>query len=546
MKIFNRLQDQSEEQKQLFALDSPVLKRALGALTLTIYISAISVAAGFYFQFEDIFVEGSLVFKYLAYMTLVVFVVAWAKYVDGTSTAAMEWIVNSVQNKVFWAGTTERIRTSVLILAWGFAVYFLASLSYDLSQVSAEKAGKAWSGDASTTSTVDLADKNEQQKWSILVAFDSSYVQAERVYDEQIAALEAPFLQKIKVYEGYKQTARMERKGAELQKYLNKQDRNIAIQAKAKTKATKELREGKLIALQEIRSDQQKERERLNGINDANLTGIMADNTRISDEHEKFEETFSNILSFVAGYAILIALLLAAAVGLMKGRAGWQPEPVFNNLDYNGHPLLEILSTPLVVLQRLLLNFSRWTKDLLPDMREPEKHFSFGGYDANIIPMYESEKARVNLATQKTTKKRQQIAASANPTDRFFFRQGAATTIDHGDPSMENKLQMVHAEVPEKTSDFVGFSWTIKDPLSKTTESIGVEELKIVNPNLDAWQLKQKLKKYKKAVGEHTQKAIKQKKTKGEVLDRTANAIRNNQVWVLSIQKRLHELQADK
>ena len=137
MKIFNRLKDQSEEQKQLFALDSPVLKRALGALTLTVYISAISVAAGFYFQFEEVFVEGGLAFKCLAYVTLGLFVVAWAKYVDGTSTAATEWVVNSLQNKIFWNGTTERIRTSVLILAWGFGVYFLASLSYDLSQVSA-------------------------------------------------------------------------------------------------------------------------------------------------------------------------------------------------------------------------------------------------------------------------------------------------------------------------------------------------------------------------------------------------------------------------
>lgn len=542
MKIFNRLKDQSEEQKQLFALDSPVLKRALGALTLTIYISAISVAAGFYFQFEEVFVEGGLVFICLAYVALAVFIVAWAKYVDGTSTAATEWIVNSLQNKIFWHGTTERIRTSVLILAWGFGVYFLASLSYDLSQVSAEKAGKAWSGNAKTINTVDLASENEEQKLAALAVFDSNYVQSQMAYDEQIIAVEAPFLQKIKVYEGYKKTARMERHGTELQKYLNKQDGNIAAQEKAKTKATEELRAEKRIALKEIRSDQKKERERLNGINDGNLTEVIAHNSKVSEEHDKFEETFSNILSFIASYAILIALLLAAAVGLMKGRAGWQPEPVFNNFDYNGHPLIEILSTPLVVLQRLLLNFSRWIKDLLPDMREPEKHFSFGGYDANIVPMYESEKARANLST----KKRQKVAASANQPDRFFFRQGAGITNSQENHPTESKPQMVHAETAKKTNDFVGFSWTIKDPLSQTTENIGPEELKIVNPSLDAWQLKQKLKKYKKAVGEHTQKAIKQKKTKGEVMDRTAKAIRNNQLWVLSIQKRLQELQLDK
>jgi len=546
MKIFNKLQEQSEEQKQLFALDSPVLKRALGALTLTVYISAISVAAGFYFQFQSSFSSDNFIIRALSYIALGAFVFAWAKYIDGTTTAATEWIVNSLQNQVFWKGIGERIRTSVLIIAWGIGVYFLASLSYDLSQVSAEKAGKAWSGEAKTTDAVDLNSTNEDKKLAALALFDSTYNQTVRDYDSQIAAAEAPFLGKIKEYEGYKKSAQIERTGAELQTYLNRQDRNIATQEKAKTKATMVLREEKRLALKEIRADQKKERERLNNINDANLSGVMASNEKIEEEHDKFEDTFSSILSFIAGYAIFIALLLAAAVGLMKGRAGWQPEPVFDNFDHNGHPLIEILSTPFVVLQRLLLNFSRWIKDLLPDMREPEKEFSFESYEGNIIPMYESNKARSNLPATKSPKKQKKIAASANNKNGFFFRQEAGERPTGQAQTMNHEPQMVTPNHQPSTANSVGFSWTIKDPLTQTTKTVGAEELKVVNPNLDLWQLKQKLKKYKKAVGEHSQKAIKQEKANGEVTDRTAKAIRNNQIWVLSIEKRLKELEGEK
>lgn len=545
MKIFNKLQEQSEEQKQLFALDSPVLKRALGALTLTVYISAISVAAGFYFQFHNTFSSGNFIIRTLSYIALAAFVFAWAKYIDGTTTAATEWIVNSLQNQVFWKGIGERIRTAVLIIAWGIAVYFLASLSYDLSQVSAEKAGKAWSGEAKTTDAVDLNSANEDKKLAALALFDSTYNQTARDYNSQIVAAEAPFLGKIKEYEGYKKSAKIERTGADLQTYLNRQNRNIAAQEKAKTKATVALREEKRLALKEIRADQKKERERLNSINDANLSGVMASNEKIEEEHDKFEDTFSSILSFIAGYAIFIALLLAAAVGLMKGRAGWQPEPVFDNYDHNGHPLVEILSTPFVILQRLLLNFSRWIKDLLPDMREPEKEFSFESYEGNIIPMYESNKARANLET-KSPKKQKKIAAAANRTNSFFFRQESGEVSTGPAQTANHEPQMVAPNHQPSTTNSVGFSWTIKDPLTQATKTVGAEELKVVNPNLDGWQLKQKLKKYKKAVGEHSQKAIKQEKATGEVTDRTAKAIRNNQIWVLSIEKRLKELEGEK
>lgn len=545
MKVFNKLQEQSEEQKQLFALDSPVLKRALGALTLTVYISAISVAVGFYFQFHNTFSSGNFIIRTLSYIALAAFVFAWAKYIDGTTTAATEWIVNSLQNQVFWKGIGERIRTAVLIIAWGIAVYFLASLSYDLSQVSAEKAGKAWSGEAKTTDAVDLNSANEDKKLAALALFDSTYNQTARDYNSQIVAAEAPFLGKIKEYEGYKKSAKIERTGADLQTYLNRQNRNIAAQEKAKTKATVALREEKRLALKEIRADQKKERERLNSINDANLSGVMASNEKIEEEHDKFEDTFSSILSFIAGYAIFIALLLAAAVGLMKGRAGWQPEPVFDNYDHNGHPLVEILSTPFVILQRLLLNFSRWIKDLLPDMREPEKEFSFESYEGNIIPMYESNKARANLET-KSPKKQKKIAAAANRTNSFFFRQESGEVSTGPAQTANHEPQMVAPNHQPSTTNSVGFSWTIKDPLTQATKTVGAEELKVVNPNLDGWQLKQKLKKYKKAVGEHSQKAIKQEKATGEVTDRTAKAIRNNQIWVLSIEKRLKELEGEK
>jgi hypothetical protein len=45
-------------------------------------------------------------------------------------------------------------------------------------------------------------------------------------------------------------------------------------------------------------------------------------------------------------------------------------------------------------------------------------------------------------------------------------------------------------------------------------------------------EAKQRLKRYKKRFGEHTQKAKVQQRKDGEVKTRTAEAITNNQIWV--------------
>lgn len=506
MKIFNHLGEQDATQEQLFAFDSPLFQKAKGALTLTIYLSSISVALGLFFQFfpheTSVFTQG------MAYLGLAIFVVMWAKYIDGTSAAAVEWIVNSLQNKIFWSGKKEKIRTSILLAKWSIAVVLLTWLSLSLSKTSAEKAGNVFSGEAKTEDTNKLANDNEGAKAIAMARFDSLFNQTARQYQSDIEALEAPYLAKIAQYQGYIKNATLQKTGIELQTYINRQNGNIARQKKAMNEATANLRQSKTEALATIRADQKTERERLNKINDTNFSGTLATNLATTTEHTKFRSTFSFLLSFIAGYSILIALLISGAIGLMKGRAGFMPKPVLTGSDYKNSPLVEILLTPVVVVERLTLNGARWIKDKLPDLREPEKEFSYNEYESNIIHLDQSENARQNLPA-KTRKRRKRIAASTDPNKDYFFR-------DYGKKEDAHTGDRTHEKEDAHTEN----SRAIKG------------HTKEVPPNLELRQLKQRLKDYKKRLGTYKQKAKALEKKGEQVPSRTINAIHNNQAWI--------------
>ncbi|NRB48334.1 MAG: hypothetical protein HRU41_11730 [Saprospiraceae bacterium] len=273
-------------------------------------------------------------------------------------------------------------------------------------------------------------------------------------------------------------------------------------------KATAMLRQSKMEALATVRADQKAERERLNQINDTNLSGTLAGNKAASEEHTKFRNTFSFLLSFIAGYSILIAILISGAIGLMKGRAGFMPKPVLTGADYKNSPLAEILLTPLVIIERLALNGARRIKDKLPDLREPEKEFSYNEYESNIIPLDQSENARQNLPA-KTSKRNKRTAASTDPNKDYFFRGYGKKEDAHTD-----------ARTHEKEDAHTENSRAIKG------------HTKEVPPNLELRQLKQRLKDYKKRLGTYKQKAKVLEKKGEQVPSRTINAIHNNQAWI--------------
>lgn len=521
MKIFNHLPEQDTVQEQLFAFDSPLYKKSKGALALTIYLSSISVALGLFFQF---FPHGaSPLVQTFAYLGLALFVIMWAKYIDGTSAAAVEWIVNSLQNKIFWTEKKEKIRTSILLVKWSIAVVLLTWLSLRLSQTSAEKAGNVFSGEAKTEDTNKLANDNEGAKAIAMARFDSSYNQTTRQYEGDITALEAPYLAKIEQYNGYIENAKLQKTGIELQTYINKQNGNIARQKAKMNEATAMLRQSKTEALAVIRSDQKAERERLNSINDTNFSGTLATNKATSKEHTKFRNTFSFLLSFIAGYSILIALLISGAIGLMKGRAGFMPKPVLTGADYKNSSLVEILLTPVVVLERLSLNAARWIKDRLPDLREPEKEFSYNEYESNIIPLDQSEKARENIPTTRQKKSRR-IAAKADPDKQYFFRdygkkEDESTDLGGTHEQRTHEIEGAHTENPHAIKGHT----------------------KEVPPTLELRQLKQRLKDYKKRLGTYTQKAKALEKKGEEVPQRTLKAIENNQAWINAYEVALND-----
>lgn len=67
--------------------------------------------------------------------------------------------------------------------------------------------------------------------------------------------------------------------------------------------------------------------------------------------------------------------------------------------------------------------------------------------------------------------------------------------------------------------------------------------VKKIDQKLDLWQLKQKLKKYKKNIGRFQKEIANLEKKNEPVPQRKINALKNNKAWELSIIKRINELE---
>jgi signal recognition particle subunit SEC65 len=249
--------------------------------------------------------------------------------------------------------------------------------------------------------------KKRNKKNSALAIFDEKIKLANERASKQKESLSAPFDAKIKEYEGYIENAKGRN---DFMTYQNKQLKNIASQEKKKSEvlATIDNKLGNEIV--EIEKSREQERIRLNSLNDVLIADLQSENTAGKKEENKFKETFKKLFGYIAGYSIIIALLISSALALLKARAGIEPSPMWEEGEYKMSAFLEILNTPLVILKRKMLNKARAAKQGLDDLLEPEKEFSYDTYKASIVPLENTQnkfvksKAITNVSTDQIEK----------------------------------------------------------------------------------------------------------------------------------------------
>ncbi|KAA3637511.1 MAG: hypothetical protein DWQ02_06665 [Bacteroidetes bacterium] len=104
-----------------------------------------------------------------------------------------------------------------------------------------------------------------------------------------------------------------------------------------------------------------------------------------------------------------------------------------------------------------------------------------------------------------------------------------------------NTGKVISLETKQPESNFMEPTRTMgfkqQNPLNNSCDlysprTTKVETTKNGFETVDLRQAKQRLKRYKKRLGSHQQKAIKQQQATGKVVKRTANAIENNKKWV--------------
>ena len=186
--------------------------------------------------------------------------------------------------------------------------------------------------------------------------------------------------------------------------------------------------------------------------------------------------------------------------------------------------LFGALGTAINVNARRVIN---WVEVKTPEFPEPAAPFTL--YNREGISQQVSE-------------------AQPVPRRKVGFKVGNQTTEPQPQPMpaevITNKAGFI------KGAEFKNATFKAHEPNRQTTTTAMVklgsnkptETTKQIDESLELWQLKQRLKRYKKNIGTHTQKAIKLQKAGKDVPKRTTEAIQNNKAWADAYQQRINQV----
>ena len=123
---------------------------------------------------------------------------------------------------------------------------------------------------------------------------------------------------------------------------------------------------------------------------------------------------------------------------------------------------------------------------------------------------------------------------------------GQPSTSDDQTAHLRRRIGFSQADQREQSGAKQDESFIAHQPDTNTNTNTNTEQPAAGYLTPEARELKQRIKFYKKRLGQHKQKAIVQCRTTGEVKSRTAAAINNNQQWVDHYTEQLNSLQNGK
>ena len=243
---------------------------------------------------------------------------------------------------------------------------------------------------------------------------------------------------------------------------------------KEKDDKIEDLKKTRDTVLKSLAQDKKTDRNNAQSLKEKNNEEKAQANAFLKKEFEK-----------IAGVAIFIVLTLASLKEIIHFRNEIDPQPILGELDFQFDWIKETLSFPFVWIQRHMVNKIRQAYKNLPKLESPP-------VEVKEITDYKESQKIIPLV----------VSRHEYEEENFFFRKP------------------VRVSATAKTHEsFIAHEKTTKSPHTK-------------HETPEIRTAKQRLKMYKKKLGSHQQKALKQEREKGEVSLRTQRAIKNNLAWV--------------
>lgn len=339
--------------------DSPLLKIIRLAVPAFILISAVTVFLGVRAHISD----------YLAYYP------AWVQYPALSVGFALFSLAPDLLNSILVAYVARTIlkrkfdHLSIIlvvfcaVLSVGLTIY-----SFQMSKFSAVEAANEASGEAKT---IDLS-LIDQKRDAALQRIQDDYNSEKQTIESNYAALIETENQAIAAREKQRTDAntlwidkQQSRHRKEIAKLLEKQKSDLEA-----------LRSRKQAKEDETGAQHQKDRAK-----------TESDNTAKEAKHNNFAAIFADKLSWLAGNAVFVVLILTCIREILYNRNGVEIKPVFGQFDFQPSPVLETLSYPFTFAGRHIINKVRKAYAALPSLEERPDFApitDYSGYEQEI------------------------------------------------------------------------------------------------------------------------------------------------------------------
>lgn len=361
MKFIQSLPDDIKD-KVTFKVSAEVLHNFKFAILAAVLLSSVTVYNGMSIYLTEYIENYNVVFRFV--VKVFAFVILALAF-DMMNVGMFRFIIRSILHKVF-LDTGGKVLKSLFVIG----VISLTYYSYSLSQLSASLS--AYDA-APTIIEKDLSEIDKEKRKSIEIINSNYNIEYEKISKEHdVLISNSNNLYATLINSDQTRIDNLEKTRKKTNTfYVDKLQKPFRDSKKLNEieKSEKEavLLDNKNIAISALRSSKLKKEQKVNSIQDEDRAIAGSHNEEIKLRQKEQITTMVNRFKSIAGYSIIIALMLVGAQEYLNFKNEIMPSPVLEFSDFTRFSMWEVVEFPFVVAKRYSVNKVRSWNENLPE-----------------------------------------------------------------------------------------------------------------------------------------------------------------------------------